>query len=336
MIKRFPRFLALGLYFALLAQTAFSQNHFASRIQAPATSQAFKDEGWIHWGFSVVKGEDGLYHAYTSRWHPNNLMRWRDDSRIYHAVSEKPEGPFTLKEELTQLLEQPWAAASVHNPMVRKLKGKYYLYYASFDKKRTHTISVAVSDSASGPWVPSKNNPMISSNAVNRWDALPTNPTAVEKDDGKIVMVYRAWDGDGKKQTKRKLGIALADHPEGPFVRPENNIISDYHLEDPDVWKENGKYWIIAKDMNGEVSGVKGAGVILESEDAITWKLSDPVLAHDRTINWTDDASASYARVERPSVLVVDGKAICLYNAVSLEYGKDCFSVARLLTPVEE
>jgi len=314
----------------------FAQNNFASRIQEPTAGQVFEDAGWINWGFSVVKGEDGLYHAYTSRWQPNNLMRWRDDSRIYHAVSENPEGPFEVREELSQLLDQPWAFASVHNPMVKKLQGKYYLYYASFDEKRTHTISVAVADRASGPWVPSKHNPLISSSSTNDWDALPTNPTAVEREDGKIVMVYRAWDGDGSKKTKRKLGIALADHPEGPFVRGKNNIISDYHLEDPDVWKENGKYWIIAKDMKGEASGVKGAGVLLESEDAMTWKLSDPVLAHERKIDWADGTSTPFARVERPSVLVVDGKAVCLYNAVSRKYGKDCFSVARLLSPSEE
>ncbi|MFU8849187.1 MAG: glycoside hydrolase family protein [Opitutales bacterium] len=336
MIRLFLKCLPVSFFLLFSASTVLSQHHFASRIQAPPKSQVFEDVGWINWGFSVVKGEDGRYHAYTSRWQPNNLMLWRDESRIYHAVSDRPEGPFTVKAELSQLLEQPWASQSVHNPMVKKLKGNYYLYYASFDADRTHTISVAVSDRASGPWRPSKNNPLIAERAANAWDALPTNPTAVETDDGRIVMVYRAWDGDGERRTKRKLGIAIADDPEGPFVRPENNIISDYHIEDPDIWKENGKYWIIAKDMEGEVTGKKGAGIILESNDAMNWKLSDPVLAHERKIDWADGSSVEYARVERPAVLVVDGQAICLYNAVSLHYRRDCFSVARLLSPADE
>ncbi len=336
MIRLFINCLPVGLFLMFSQETALSQNNFASRIQAPTKEQVFKDDDWINWCFSVVKGEDGLYHAYTSRWQPNNLMLWRDDSRIHHAVSENPEGPFTVKAELSQLLEEPWASQSVHNPMVKKLKGRYYLYYASFDENRTHTISVAVSDRAGGPWRPGKNNPLVAERAANAWDALPTNPTAVETEDGRIVMVYRAWDGDGEEKTKRKLGIAIADDPEGPFVRPENNIISDYHLEDPDIWKENGKYWIIAKDMVGEVTGKNGAGIILESEDAITWKLSDPVLAYERKINWADGSSTPYARVERPNVLVVDGKAICLYNAVAIHYRRDCYSVARLLSPADE
>jgi|GEM_PF-1299012 len=335
MIRNFITLLPIVLSFVLSLGTAFSQGDLASRIQAPTKTQMFKDDGWIQWGFSVVKGEDGLYHAYTSRWQPNNLMRWRDDSRIYHAVAENPEGPFVLKEELSQLLDQPQAAASVHNPMVKKLKGKYYLYYASFDADRTHTISVAVAENAGGPFVPSEKNPIIEARGDKTWDMLPTNPSAVEREDGTIVMVYRAWDGNGKKRTKRKLGIAIADDPEGPFIREEGNIISDYHIEDPDIWKENGKYWIIAKDMRGEVTGKSGAGIVLESDDAINWKLSETTLAYTKTIDWADDGTpVTYDRVERPSVLVVDGKAICLYNAVSISR-KECFSISRLLSPVE-
>ena len=47
-----------------------------------------------HWGGSVVKGDDGLYHMLYSRWPKAIGWEWVTRSEIAHAVSESPFGPF--------------------------------------------------------------------------------------------------------------------------------------------------------------------------------------------------------------------------------------------------
>ena len=82
------------------------------------------------WGASMVKGEDGLYHIFYSRWPKDIGWSWVTDSEIAHAVSVSPYGPWKFKEVVFHRRgKQYWDGWCTHNPTVHKFGNKYYLYY---------------------------------------------------------------------------------------------------------------------------------------------------------------------------------------------------------------
>ena len=72
-----------------------SQNELFHRLDKAPRTPAFECEGYWSWGSSVVKGENGKYHMFVSRF-PKSLPfhpGWMIASEIVHAVSDIPEGP---------------------------------------------------------------------------------------------------------------------------------------------------------------------------------------------------------------------------------------------------
>ena len=99
--------------------------------KAPRTP-AFDSEGYWVWGSSVVKGEDGKYHIYVSRF-PKSLPfhpGWMVASEIVHAVSDTPQGPYRFSDiALPPRGAQYWDGRSTHNPRILKHGSRYYLIY---------------------------------------------------------------------------------------------------------------------------------------------------------------------------------------------------------------
>ena len=79
-----------------------------SLLPAPVDG-GFRCEGvWI-WCGSVIKGEDGQFHMFASMWKASVPFdpNWLTNSRIVHAVSGTPEGPYTYKNDDVFLLLDP-------------------------------------------------------------------------------------------------------------------------------------------------------------------------------------------------------------------------------------
>lgn len=77
-----------------------SQNELFHRLDKAPRTPAFECEGYWSWGSSVVKGEDGKYHMFVSRF-PKSLPfhpGWMIASEIVHAVSDIPEGPYQFSD----------------------------------------------------------------------------------------------------------------------------------------------------------------------------------------------------------------------------------------------
>ena len=85
---------------------------------------------WV-WGCSVIKGEDGKYHMFVSRWTKKiNFNHWLTNSEIAHCISEKPEGPYTFSDvALAPRGEEYWDGKMTHNPAIRKHGDTYLLFY---------------------------------------------------------------------------------------------------------------------------------------------------------------------------------------------------------------
>ncbi|WP_417444556.1 glycoside hydrolase family protein [Joostella sp.] len=97
------------------------------------------NEGYFVWGGSVVKGEDGRYHMFYSRWKsgPDTDVfskSWVLESEIAYAVSDKPARDFRYVKTILQGKRfegdtVAWDSQAVHNPHIKKFKNTYYLYY---------------------------------------------------------------------------------------------------------------------------------------------------------------------------------------------------------------
>jgi len=61
-----------------------------------------EDSEWSYWGGKPVVGPDGKFHFYVCRWReddPRGHKVW-PSSQIVHAVSDRPTGPFIVKDEI--------------------------------------------------------------------------------------------------------------------------------------------------------------------------------------------------------------------------------------------
>jgi len=306
---------------------------FASRIQKPGRDQVFGMEGYFVWGGNAVRGRDGLYHLFVARWpHETTFRGWLTDSEIVCAVGERPEGPFEFAEELAHLKDQAWAKHMVHNPTVHKIGDQYCLFYIGThwggddpnEAKRPENrdawerirfnqrIGLATAPDAAGPWTPCPRNPILLPRE-GKWDCtLTTNPSVCVMPDGKIMLMYKSTRASGQPLL---LGIARAASVEGPYERIGREPLFEHNIEDPFVWREHGRFWMICKDMTGAVCGEHKGGILYTSDDGTDWRVADTPHAYSREVEWADGEVEEMHFLERPQLLVEDGKPVCFYSS---------------------
>lgn len=318
--------------------------NFKERIVEPYKHQVLQKDGYFIWCGSVVGDGKGRYHMFASCWEKSKTFNsWVTHSRIVRAEAEQPEGPFIIVEELTSLNTQSWSEKMTHNPTVLKIKDKYYLFYIGTTYEDTvddipenvcvhparfnQRIGAAVADSPEGPWVPSEKNPILKPREEGYWDStFVTNPSVYVDRDGEVRMIYKAkWHTDNRLI----LGLAVAKDPEGPYERMGPSPLFEHDVEDPYIWEEWGKYWMVAKDMQGDLVG-KYNGVLFESEDCMNWRLAENPLAWNHKISWLEGEEECPTNMERPQLLVENGKPVCFYTAIG-DFKTFSYNLARRL-----
>lgn len=103
-----------------------------SKLKQPVSKlSVLEEDGYYVWGGSVVKGDDGLFHMFYSRWKKDTWFSgWVTHSEIAHALSENAEGPFVFQDvALAARGAEYWDGLCTHNPTVKRFDGKYNLYY---------------------------------------------------------------------------------------------------------------------------------------------------------------------------------------------------------------
>lgn len=156
-----------------------------------------------------------------------------DLAEIWYATSE--DG-FTWEEQGVAVPRPPkpnvgWRSVSTTDILV--WKGKYYLYYQGFleaSGRRGDDCPVAVSyaDSPDGPWTP-HHQIVIPNGAPGEWDQYSIHDPHPFVYRGKIYLYYKS-DFDGDPRLVRMQGLAIADHPLGPFEKhPLNPVINSGH-----------------------------------------------------------------------------------------------------------
>lgn len=142
---------------------------------------------------------------------------------------------------------------SVSTTDILKWEGKYYLYYQGFMEasgKRGDDCPVAVSyaDSPDGPWTP-HNQIVIPNGDEGEWDQYSIHDPYPLVYRGKIYLYYKS-DFDGDPRLVRMQGLAIADHPLGPFEKhPLNPVINSGHETTLFPFKE-GIAALVTRDGN--------------------------------------------------------------------------------------
>ncbi len=305
----------------------------------PPTARFINDTSYIWCGTLVKSPTDHKYHLYYSRWPRRyGMAAWVTHSEVAHAVSDSPFGPFKFH-DLTLPPRGPefWDGMVTHNPTVHLFNGKYYLYYTgnygdgkvtspqlNWTHRNHQRIGVAVAENPDGPWK-RFDRPIIdvSPDSTAHDAQMMANPSVTRMPDGRYLMVYKAV---AKKRPQPFGGpvvhlTAIADRPEGPFVKQNKPVFTaekvDFPAEDPYVWYQDNCYYAIVKDMKGAFTSAGRSLVLFCSADGMDWKLAKHPLVSDLNIKWEDGTVKKLVALERPQLFFENGKPVALLCAVN-------------------
>lgn len=234
----------------------------SDKIQPIDTTNIFYDPLYFNWCSSIIKGEDGKYHLFYSRWKKElGFTSWMTHSTIAHAVADKPEGPYRYVKTVLDFTEENKQAGemiSAHNPKITLLNGKYYLYFVSARTKSAVTnqelittgktgsrknlqretvrtsqrVYVATSTSVNGEW---RINPESLLEPGKPIDKLVVNPAVTQGPDKRFYMIVKG-DKPNSVEFKRNQAIAISDFPDKNFILQSKPVIEDWDTEDTSLW----------------------------------------------------------------------------------------------------
>jgi hypothetical protein len=325
-------------------------------LPVPSTA-AFNDPGYYVWCGTMVRGDDGRYHLYYSRWKiADGFESWVTRSEVAHAIASSPSGPFIFHDvALPARDRRMWDGLVTHNPTVHKWRGKYYLYYMgntgdgvvmkglNWTHRNNQRIGVAVATNPNGPWQ-RFDHPLIDVSAdPSAPDSLLTsNPSITQGRDRRFYLLYKAVG----RQKPLPFGgpvvhlMATSDSPTGPFRKDPTPLFTiagnNFPFEDPFLWFDRRRdlYFVIMKDNHGVVSGTGRSSLVLyESADARTWQRSQHLLVSDLELHWKDKPVQQVGRMERPQLVFNPrGEAIALVVAI-YEDAQTTYNVTIPLSP---
>lgn len=312
-------------------------------IQPLTNDGTYRDSLYYNWGGSIIKGEDGKYHLFYSRWKREyTFAAWLTFSEIAHAVSNNPAGPWEYKETaLKGRGKGHWDEITAHNPKIKYFEGKYYLYYIATnfggknysdqvlmatngksledDNRRllreSQRTGVAVSNSINGPWK-RMNNPLIEPKGP--IVTLTVNPAIDRGKDGNYYLIVK---GDKPNETKfiRNQAIAIAKTPVGPFTIQANPVIGNLDTEDVSMWYDKKQTMFYAVFHAHTFIG------LMTSIDGLKWKKAENYIAANKNILLEDDSFLIPDRMERPFVYIENGSPVVL--CLAIKKGNDSYTI---------
>jgi len=297
-----------------------------------------QDDFWV-WCGSVIRGDDGRFHMFAARWPRKYPFRrgYVAYSQVVRAVSDRPQGPYHFSEVVLPARGAAfWDGRMPHNRTIHRRGQTFLLFYIgstharpdpseddlrsarceATDEAYANTrIGLATADLVCEPWT-RRDEPILTPRA-GRWDnALVTNPAPCMLDDGRILMLYRANTPGGLR-----IGAAVAQGPHAEFMRcgdePIERFGSDSQVEGVFLWRGPAGFELLAKDMSGNMTGQRHAGLHATSHYGVHWRLSRPPMAYSRRVRWDDGSVTLQGCLERPQLLLQGGQPTHLFAATA-------------------
>jgi len=341
------------LLFVTATNFLFAQN-FRDRLLPTEEKFGFHQENYWTWCGSVIKGEDGKYHMFASRWSKKLSFElyWLTNSEIVHAVSDKPEGPYSFSDVvLPPRGEQFWDGKMTHNPAIRKYGDTYLLYYTGttykgdmpdenhlitvdspkkLDAHQHERIGLATAKSPYGPWT--RSDKPILDVVPNSWEQyLVANPSPFVFEDGRVMLYYKGVE----KLKTHAIGVAFANNWAGPYKRMSDKPFEmGMGAEDPTVWYEDGKFHAMMLDHNHKFS--EKEIYYAQSKDGLAWEVESNPVAITKNIRLKDGTINKHGAMERPSVLIENGIATHAFFATKNKENTHSWNMCVPLKKVEE
>jgi len=129
-----------------------------------------------------------------------------------------------------------WDEHGVFTPNILAAGGKFYLFYTGvprpFDAGTKTAIGIAVAEKPDGPWTRLDANPVLTPGEdPAAFDSMRCDDAALIVRDGEYWLYYKGRclehgrGGPGRTQ----MGVAIAEQPEGPYVKSEANPLHPGH-----------------------------------------------------------------------------------------------------------
>lgn len=175
----------------------------------------------------VIKFND-QYYVWYSR---TTIVNHGYPATVWYATSKDGYDWTEQKQAIARGPQGSFDEHGVFTPSVFKFNNKYYLSYTAVPepfyngahlghKTVTKTaIGLAVADSPDGPWNKVPENPIFKpTEDPELFDSLRVDDTCFVIKDNKIFMYYKGRQID-HTPGETKMGLAIAEKPEGPYVR---------------------------------------------------------------------------------------------------------------------
>ena len=223
----------------------------------------------------VIKVNDLFYV-----WYSKGKISPGYDATVWYATSK--DGHKWTEKGLALQKGEPgtWEGASVFTPNILVAEGKYWLFYTGtsrdFHKKPFNPdskIGVAVSDSPDGPWERIASNPVVTNSDNNEhFDSHLIDDACLITRQGKYWLYYKGRQ-QGKSPSQTQMGVAIADQPQGPYIKHQSNpVIPGNH--EVLVWPQGEG----VAAMIGTTGPKEIKKSILFSEDGIKFKKTHNVV----------------------------------------------------------
>ena len=252
---------------------------------------------WNYWDGQIIKGPDGRYHMFASRWDQAKGHRGWGSSKAVHAVSDKLTGPY-----IDQGLCWPDSMEGKgHNVTALVLPDGRYAVVVS----ETRPGTVFVSKSLDGPWE-QLGLIQVATNEFSRLGRM-SNTSMMLRPDGNFEIVPRS--GAILISTNGVLGPYIV---QGPSIYAKVTGLPLETLEDPVVWYSGGLYHIIVNGWRPRKA------YHLTSVDGIhDWTFRG--FAYDPTmdfVRYTDGTVNHWFKMERPGVYIENAHVAAVTLAV--------------------
>lgn len=285
------------------------------------------EEGVVRRDPSSLIKVDGLYYCWYSRStgkvdgfagdiENDKVFPW-DRCDIWYATSKdgitwKEQGP-----AVTRGPKGSYDDRSVFTVEIMQWDGKYYLCYQTvkspYNVRVKNQVGLAWSDSPCGPWTKSK-EPILSPADNGIWDGDEDNRFKVKKKGdfdshkvhdpcilpykGKFYLYYKGeqmgeemtWGGRQIRQ-----GVAIADKPEGPYIKSPYNPISNSGHEIC-VWKYNGGIAMLVTTDGPEKNTIQWAPDGINFEIMSSIHQAPHAIGLDRTLDNEKEPTAIMRR----------------------------------------
>lgn len=325
------------------AQTADDLN-LSKNLEPVTENNFFGSADYYNWCPSIIKGKNGLYHLFYSRWKKSQSFNaWLPLGEIAHATAKNPLGPWLYKETVFGGSGKGWDAISAFNSKIKFFKGKYYLYYVSTNAgevklseadlqniakvggkhkywqllRRNQRTGVAVSKSLNGPWQ-RFDKPIVEPSGPIQ--TLTVNPAVAEGRDKRFYMIVKGDKPGGEKYFLRNQALAIADKPEGPFIIQPKPVVDNLDTEDVSMWydKSRNRFYAVFHSTEGFIGMMTSANGI-DWEKAVDYKLTP------KTLKKADGTLYKPEKMERPFVYIEKGKPTVF--SVAVKDGEDSYDV---------